>query len=66
MPMKRHATLYSLNLKMSKENSFSYESRKSSKKVSPSDSVIRNILNYSKSLTVLNTHDTGIIRLVMN
>jgi len=63
--MKRQATIYSLNSR-SKENGFSYKLRKSSKEVSPSDSVIRNILNYSKALTVLATHDAGIIRLVMN
>ena len=66
MPMKRSATLYSLNTNISKENGFSAEGRKNRKEVSPSDSVIRNILNYSKALTILSTHDTGIIRLVMN
>jgi len=66
MPMKRHATLFSLNLKTSKENGFSSDLRKNSKEVSPSDSVIRNILNYSKALAILNTHNSGIIRLVMN
>jgi hypothetical protein len=50
----------------SKENGFSPEVRKDPKEVSPSDSVIRNILNYSKALAILKTHDTGIIRLVMN
>ena len=66
MPMKRHATFYSLNSNASKENSFSAESRKNAKEVSPSDSVIRNILNYSRALSVLSTHNSGIIRLVMN
>lgn len=65
MPMKRHATMYSLNSR-SKENDFSYKLRKGLKEVSPSDSVIRNILNYSNALTILTTHDTGLIRLVMN
>jgi hypothetical protein len=64
--MKRYATFYSLNPDASKENSFSNDFRKNRKKASPSDSVIRNILNYSKALTILNTHDSGIIRLVMN
>jgi len=64
--MKRYATFYSLNSNTSKEKSFSNDLRKNSKKVSPSDSVIRNILNYSKALAILKTHDTGIIRLVMN
>jgi len=64
--MKRHATFYSLNSRTSKENSFSDELRKNRNEVSPSDSVVRNILNYSKALTIFATHDTGIIRLVMN
>jgi hypothetical protein len=66
MPMKRYATFYSLNSNTSKEKSFSNDLRKNSKKVSPSDSVIRNILNYSKALVILNTNGSGIIRLVMN
>jgi len=63
--MKRHITIFSLNSR-SKENGFCPEVRKNPKEVSPSDSVIRNILNYSKALAVLKTNDTGIIRLVMN
>lgn len=66
MPMKRHATIYSLNSRNPKENGFSTECRKTCKKVSPSDSVIRNILNYSQALAILKTQETGIIRLVMN
>ena len=65
MPMKRHATLFSLNSNISKENGFSAEWRKNHMEVSPSDAVIRNILNYSKALAVLKTHDST-IRLVMN
>jgi hypothetical protein len=34
--------------------------------MNPSESVIRNILNYSKALSVYNTQDTGTINLVMN
>ena len=65
--MKRHTTLYSLNsTKMEQENSFSTDLRKNSPTVSPSDTVIRNLINYSKSLVILKTLDTGIIRLVMN
>lgn len=64
--MKRHATIFSLKQETSKENGFSAEFRKNRKEVSPSDSVIRNLINYSKALTILNTHDSGIIRLVMN
>ncbi len=64
--MKRHATLFSLNSRNPKENGFSAESRINQKKVSPSDSVIRNILNYSQALAILKTQDSGTIRLVMN
>lgn len=66
MPMKRHATFFSLNSKIQKENCFSDELRKNHKEVSPSDSVIRNILNYSQALIILKTHNSGIIKLVMN
>jgi hypothetical protein len=34
--------------------------------VSPSELVIRNILNYSKALSVLRTRETGFVNLVMN
>ncbi len=64
--MKKSATLYSLNSRISKENVFSTKLRKNRKEVSPSDSVIRNILNYSQALTILQTQDSGIIRMVMN
>jgi hypothetical protein len=32
----------------------------------PSEAVIRNILNYSKALNVLNTKSSGIVKLVLN
>jgi hypothetical protein len=50
----------------SKVNDPSTEKRRRSKEVSPSESVIRNLLNYSKALTVLQTNDTGFIHMVMN
>ena len=34
--------------------------------ISPSEQVIRNILNYSAALAVLKTRETGFINLVMN
>jgi hypothetical protein len=40
--------------------------RKVMKGVSPSEAVIRNILNYSKALAVMKLHSTGIISMVMN
>lgn len=64
--MKRTATIYSLNAMTSKVNDPSTEKRRRSKEVSPSESVIRNLLNYSKALRVLNTTETGFVNLVMN
>jgi len=63
MPMKRTATFYSLNTKV---NADSPENRKMSNANGPSKSVIRNILNYSKALAVLQTKDAGMINLVLN
>jgi len=40
--------------------------RKERRDVSPSESVIRNILNYSMALNVFQTEETGIVRMVMN
>ena len=34
--------------------------------VSPGEYVIRNLMNYSMALSVLNTKETGIVKLVMN
>jgi hypothetical protein len=64
--MKRTATFYSLTSSPSKANEVSSENRRRRKVVSPSESVIRNLLNYSKALTVLSTAETGYINLVMN
>ncbi|MEI7661729.1 MAG: hypothetical protein WCK34_06020 [Bacteroidota bacterium] len=64
--MKRTATIYSLTNSQSKVNDPSVERRRNRKVCSPGESVIRNLLNYSKALTVLNTTETGYIHLVMN
>jgi len=61
--MKRNITMYSLT---SKGNFISPDRRRKKHEMSPSESVIRNILNYSKALTVFKTPETGIINLVMN
>ncbi|MCK9423542.1 MAG: hypothetical protein M0Q38_13195 [Bacteroidales bacterium] len=63
--MKRFATIYSLSHKNAKVNNPS-AGRRRIKVVSPSESVIRNLLNYSKALAVLTTHNNGFINLVMN
>jgi hypothetical protein len=64
--MKRTATFYSLTSSPSKSNEVPSDNRRRRKVVSPSESVIRNLLNYSKALTVLSTAETGYINLVMN
>jgi hypothetical protein len=64
--MKRTATFYSLTSYPSKANEVPSDNRRRRKVVSPSESVIRNLLNYSKALTVLSTAETGYINLVMN
>lgn len=64
--MKRTATMYSLIGNHSKGNNLSCETRRKRKAVSPSESVIRNLLNYSKALAVISTPKTGFINLVMN
>jgi len=64
--MKRTATFYSLTFFQSKVNDPSADKSRRRKMVSPSESVIRNMLNYSKALTVFKTNDTGYFHLVMN
>ena len=64
--MKRTATFHSLNFYQSKLSDHSGDSRRNRKVVSPSESVIRNLLSYSKALAVLKTTDTGYVNLVMN
>jgi hypothetical protein len=64
--MKRSATIYSLTENHSKEIESSGEIRRRRNAVSPSESVIRNLLNYSKALAVVTTPKTGFINLVMN
>jgi hypothetical protein len=64
--MKRTATFSSLTSFPSKEIAPSADRRRRRKVVSPSESVIRNLLNYSKALAVLKTNDTGYINMVMN
>ncbi|MCX6305484.1 MAG: hypothetical protein NT040_10995 [Bacteroidetes bacterium] len=64
--MKRSATFYSLTSFTSRENDPSADKRRRRREVSPSESVIRNLLNYSKALAVLKTNETGYINLVMN
>jgi len=64
--MKRTATFYSLTRSHSKVSDPAVGRRRNRKAVSPSESVIRNLLNYSKALTVLQTTETGYINVVMN
>jgi hypothetical protein len=65
--MKRTATFYSLTPHHSaKVNDFTADNRRRGREFSPSESVIRNLLNYSKALKVLKTTENGYINLVMN
>jgi hypothetical protein len=64
--MKRTATFYSLTSFPYTVNDSSAGKCRRRKVVSPSESVIRNLLNYSKALAVLKTTETGYINMVMN
>jgi hypothetical protein len=64
--MKRNATPYSsVDLPGASSPGLSRK-RKKDPMVSPSESVIRNILNYSKALAVIKTRESGLFNLVMN
>ncbi|HNY02164.1 MAG TPA: hypothetical protein PKG48_06245 [Bacteroidales bacterium] len=64
--MKRPATFYSLTPYATGPNGRKTGDRRRNREVSPSESVIRNLLNYSKALAVLKTTETGYVNLVMN
>jgi hypothetical protein len=64
--MKRTATIFAMNSIQSAMHNPSADTRRRRKVVSPSESVIRNLLNYSKALAVLKTTETGYINMVMN
>lgn len=66
MPMKRTSTIQSYHLSRETSGPDKMPARKKEPMISPSESVIRNILNYSKTLTVIKTKETGIFNLVMN
>lgn len=63
--MKRSFT-FSYGNSVSEGKSNSDNGQKNNKNVSPRDYVIRNILNYSKSLSTCQTRQTGTMFLVMN
>jgi hypothetical protein len=70
--MKKTLTLYPFPSYSSKHNSGArsrkHQLRKKMERigVSPSEQVIRNLLNYSSALAVLKTRETGFVNLVMN
>jgi len=70
--MKKTLTLYPLtsysSSKKSGARSRRYQLRKKMERigVSPSEQVIRNLLNYSSALSVLKTRGTGFVNLMMN
>ena len=64
--MKRNATISSFyNVVQEKSTPGKGPGRKRGSGT-PCESAIRNLLNYSKALSVLHTRDTGILNLVMN
>lgn len=70
--MKKTLTLYSLPSLSSKSNSGARTRRHQLRRkmercgVSPSEQVIRNLMNYSAALSVFKTRETGFVNLVMN
>lgn len=64
--MKRHSTHSVLSSGRSAAMRNTDDSLKGPRAVSPSESVIRNLLSYSRSLAVLQTKNSGYIPLVMN
>jgi len=72
LPMRRHLTLNSLtsipsNNKSVSSDSKSFSYRKSERHdVTPREFVIRNILNYSLALSVIQTKNAGCVKMVMN
>ena len=72
LPMRRHFTLNSLTSVPSNRKSVSADPKPSPDKkserhdVSPREFVIRNILNYSLALSVIQTQEAGFVKMVMN
>ena len=70
--MKKTLTLYPFSSYSSPQKSGTrtrkhiLKKKNGKKRVSPSEQVIRNLLNYSKALSVLKTRETGFVNLVMN
>lgn len=65
--MKKKFTFYSLYSDTAKNLTLDENSvRGPDQKTAPSESVIRNLINYSKALSVFKTRQSGIINLVMN
>jgi hypothetical protein len=63
--MKRNPTLF-YNKEELNPHGDGFHRHETKKSVSPRESVISTILNYSKSLSVCNTRQTGTLTLVMN
>lgn len=63
--MKRNPTLF-FNKEELNPHGIGEPRRETKKSVSPRESVISNILSYSKSLAICNTRLTGTLNLVMN
>ena len=69
--MRRSLTLSSLKSFTTEQNALAqsrtaHGRKKERHDVSPSEYVIRNILNYSKALVMMKTNETGNVGMVMN
>jgi len=64
--MKRTATFYPTSSFPSGKNENPGDKRWIREDVSPGETVIRNLLNYSKALAVVKTPETGYIHMLMN
>ena len=67
LPMKRKTTTCpSCNVALENSAPHKNQGRKRKTNMSPSESIIRNLLSYSKALSVIKSEEIGILNLVMN
>ena len=64
--MKRNATISSFYNAVQEKSTPGKMPGRKRERTSPCESAIRNLLNYSKALSILETRDTGTLNLVMN
>ncbi|GEM_PF-1107212 len=67
LPMKRKTTTCpSCNVVLENSVPHKNQGRKRKTSMSPSESIIRNLLSYSKALSVIKSKEIGTLNLVMN